>query len=62
MKRLISTTIALLLSLATIMYGQESPITIEVSDQYTTHIAFTDHIIYTDLGQATIIAGTAESN
>lgn len=61
MKRLIS-TIALLLSLATIMYGQESPITIEVSDQYTTHIAFTDHIIYTDLGQATIIAGTAESN
>lgn len=61
MKRLIS-TIALLLSLATIMYGQESFITIEVSDQYTTHIAFTDHIIYTDLGQATIIAGTAESN
>lgn len=35
---------------------------VEVSDRYTTHILFSQEVIYTDLGQPTIIADYAEGN
>lgn len=35
---------------------------VEVSDKYTTHLIFPQEVTYTDLGQSTIMAATADGN